>query len=202
MKAFTTASALLGLLPSPAMATEAVKSQAELSVGGVTFKLSRFHDGRVTPYRLYFWDEEITGSSYRFGRGGHLEYFKAGSEVYYDRMETDDGKLTFKSKEAVESRDRAEKDDKMVMHQELPDCTDCTADLAAVCDLGLPMFCDQMEWSSLDHDGAYSAEIVCKAYESLCDILHAGCVEICIGELEYSELTRSNIFVSSTQHHR
>lgn len=72
---------VLGLLPDPEQAAYA-NQQHSIKVGGHhTFKLSSFDDGRSTPYRVSFWDDSITGSSYRFGEDGNLVYFKAGSKI-------------------------------------------------------------------------------------------------------------------------
>lgn len=192
MKASTTASIVLGLLSNPAMATDPVKSQIEVPVGGVTFKLSKFHDGRTTPYRLYFWDEYLTGSSYRFGKTGYLEYFKAGSEVYYDRMEKTDGSVAYKSKEASESGGRHEANDHMAtMNQEAVGCDDCVDDLAVLCGYSLPMFCESTDKSYLGMSGAASVDIVCDNYKGICSILEAGCATLCDAENGHSEWTRN-----------
>lgn len=63
--------------------------QLKIPENGYTFRVSRFDDGRKTPYRIYFWNEALTGSSYRFDGNGDLVYFKAGSEVYYDVFKND-----------------------------------------------------------------------------------------------------------------
>lgn len=52
--------------------------------GDHKFKLTGFGDGRSTPHRISFWDDSLTGSSYRFDAYGNLVYFKAGSQIYYD----------------------------------------------------------------------------------------------------------------------
>ena len=188
MKAFTTTSALLGLLSTPATATEPVKAQAEVSLGDVTFRLSRFNDGRSTPYRIYFWDKHITGSSYRFSQSGHLEYFKAGDEVYYDRTEKESRSLVYKTKEAKDSGDRHE--DKVPMTSGDFTCDDCVADLAAVCGTGLPDFCADVDESYLGRAGVYSVGILCHYAETLCSTSQDGCDAICLSELEQSELVR------------
>lgn len=194
MKAFTTASFLLGLLSAFSTSSALtpypgpVKAQAEYTTQeGVTFRASRFNDGRSTPYRIYFWDEHLTGSSYRFSPEGHVVYFKAGDEVYYDRMEKNDGSLAFKRKEA---KDAGGRDGNMPMDQGLFDCDGCTADLAAVCDYGLPSFCANVDEYHLSHEGAYSVGILCRNYQELCFALQEACDTICVAELEQSESTR------------
>eukprot|EP00752_Nemacystus_decipiens_P006195 g5590.t1 len=193
MKASATTSVLLGLLSRSAVATEPVKAQAEIPVGDVTFRVSRFTDGRSTPYRIYFWDKHITGSSYRFGQDGHLEYFKAGDEVYYDRTEKDNGLLTYSHKGAKDSG-RSHEDKMPMMDQGVFTCDDCVADLAAVCEAGLPAFCDNVDETRLGQAGAYSVGVLCHSAGALCSTLQDGCDAICINELEQAP-TCSNGFV-------
>lgn len=205
-KAFTTAS-ILGLLSAPALGrvstpAAAVQEMLEIEEGGIKFKVSRFTDGRSTPYRVYFWDEYLAGSSYRFSAQGHVEYFKAGSEVYYDRMEMDDESLTYlmKPKTRERSTKTGGKDD-------LPTsgCAECTVALDAVCGTGLPMFCDKVRRSSLGPDGADSVEILCGAQEGACATAEGFCNLVCAAEQEPSELTRSktySAYVNYVDHRR
>eukprot|EP00903_Cladosiphon_okamuranus_P007826 g7572.t1 len=197
MKASTTASILLGVMSASSTSSattpypEPVKSQAEYTTeAGVTFRATRFDDGRSTPYRIYFWDKHITGSSYRLSEEGHVVYFKAGEEVYYDRAEKDDGSLVFQRKEATNGGKHSSN-----MLAEVPfDCDSCTADLAAVCYTGLPKFCEDIDADHLGHEGVYSVGILCGGYEELCSAFQQLCDSICVAEVEQSP-TCTNDFV-------
>lgn len=187
MKPSTTASVLLGLLSAPALAMPSKASQQiEVAEGGVRFKVTRFGDGRTTPYRIYFWDKVLTGSSYRFNKDGDVVYFKAGSKVYYDRQEVKDGSVTFMSKsEAKHEGGDSKADDSSSDDEEFTtfDCTQCTTALSAVCDFGLPAFCDKLDPHCLHRDGYYSVSTLCNNYEGACATSVAACEQVCADEL-------------------
>ena len=187
-KASAASCVLLGLLSASCARTmepEPIKAQVEVDLGGVTFKASRFTDGRSTPYRIYFWDEHITGSSYRLSAEGHVVYFKAGDEVYHDRMEHPDGAIEFAFDAAKNGGGHREK---TPIDEGLFSCEDCTADLAAVCAVGLPDFCSNIKRHTLGYAGDYSVEILCSSYETLCFAMQEGCDTLCAAEQEPSEL--------------
>lgn len=189
MKAVTSVS-ILGLLSIPTLGrahVPAVKETLEIEQGDVTFKVSRFTDGRSTPYRIYFWDEHLTGSSYRLSPEGHVEYFKAGDEVYYDRMEMDDESLTYLMK--TKTRDRSTKSVGHYSEEPLPTsgCHECKMVYDAVCGSGLPMFCDKVRRYSLGADGADSVEILCGSLEGACITAKAYCGTVCAADEVKSE---------------
>lgn len=68
----STVAALLGQLSALAMVAQAAQKKIEIPAAGYTFKLSLFDDGRTTPYRVFFADEYLTGSSYRLSAEGTL----------------------------------------------------------------------------------------------------------------------------------
>lgn len=164
---------------------EAIQQKVEIEEEGVKFSLSRFTDGRSTPYRISFRDEHLGGSSYRLSAEGHVEYFKAGSEVYYDRMEMDDESLTYLMKTKTRERSTT------VSHSEedLPasGCAECTLAWEAVCGTGLPMFCNKVQRPSLGDDGAESVEILCGRQEGACTTVKGLCDHVCAAEEEPSE---------------
>ncbi|CAM9835143.1 unnamed protein product [Scytosiphon promiscuus] len=153
----TAAWALLGLLSGPALSAKATQQQAKIQEGGYTFKVSRYNDGRTRPYRVFFWDDHLTGSSYRLDADGHVRYFKAGSEVYYDRVDMGDYSAAFRKKREGKKMPPPGKapDD-----EDLPglNCDECSTALAAVCDSGLPKFCNAVEESILGSDGKKSVD--------------------------------------------
>lgn len=190
MKACTTAP-ILGLLAVPAWARmAAVKESLEIEEKGVNFQISRFTDGRSTPYRIYFGDKHLSGSSYRLSQRGHVEYFKAGSEVYYDRMEMDDESLTYLMK--TKTRARSPETGAHHLEQDLPGCDECTMTWDVVCEVGLPMFCDKIRRHSLSDDGADSVEMMCGRQEGACDTAKRLCEHVCAAEKVQSELIRHN----------
>lgn len=197
MKASTTAS-ILGLLSAPAlgmvsMPAAAVQESFRVEEGGVKFKVSRYIDGRSTPYRVYFWDRHLSGSTYRFGPVGHVEYFSAGSEVYYDRMEMDDESVTYSARTKI--RD----DESTTGSAHVPEeamltagCNECLMAWDAVCGVGLPVFCSKVRRHYLGEDGAASVEILCDRQDGACDTTKRLCDHICDAENQ-SESTRSNV---------
>lgn len=195
MKPSTSAAIVLGgLLSTPATMTSASQAnqQIEVTEGAVTFRVSRFGDGRTTPYRIYFWDKGLTGSSYRFDEDGHVVYFKAGSKVYHDRTEMDDGSLYFMSKREMMKKHKGhggEMDDSSSSSSDdeeeefdTYDCAQCTTALSAVCDSGLPEFCDGLDPHCLHRDGYSSVSTLCTNYESACATAVGACDAVCANE--------------------
>lgn len=173
---------LLGLFSASAMTAKATtQQQAKIHEGGYTFKVSRYDHGRSRPYRVFFWDDHLTGSSYRLDADGHVRYFKAGSEVYYDRTEMGDYSLDFKKKREGSRMTTVgkESDD-----EELPglNCDECSVALAAVCDSGLPTFCEKVKESILGSDGKKSVDILCANQEGACAKGEAACEGVCAAE--------------------
>lgn len=169
-----------------------VNQQIEVTEGGVTFRVSRFGDGRTTPYRIYFWDNALTGSSYRFDEDGHVMYFKAGSKVYFDRTERDDGSLHFMSKREMNHKGHGKMDSSFSSDDEeftTFDCAQCTTALSAVCDSGLPEFCDGLDPHCLHRDGYSSVRTVCINYESACATAFGACAAVCANEAGESPLS-------------
>lgn len=171
--------------------------QLKIPENGYTFRVSRFDDGRKTPYRIYFWNEALTGSSYRFDGNGDLVYFKAGSEVYYDvfkndiheaiefsrKPESDGGK---KRDDDYEFHDDASKgDNHMQPFREEFSCNQCSEALSAVCGAGsghiggLHKFCDAVDLSALGDDGAGSVRILCENSDNACTKAIAACDSVC-----------------------
>lgn len=194
MRGLTTTS-VLGLLSASALARThvptPVQETLEIEEGGVTFRVSRFTDGRSTPYRVYFWDEHLAGSSYRLSPEGRVEYFKTGDEVYYNRMEMDDESLTYLMKE---KRDRPTKKGDHYPEVTLPTrgCNECKLVYDAVCGMGLPMFCDRVRRHSLGDDGADSVDILCDHLEGACATAEGYCDLVCRDGEGDSESKRSN----------
>ena len=182
MKASTIASVLLGLLSGTAVDATAAQLVVPSPDDKVKFKLTKFTDGRTTPYRLYFWDHHLTGSSYRFDQHGDLVYFKAGSEVYHNRKEVD-GSITFDMKPETKNHDRVKPDygAKMPDDFELPDCDECVDDLNLLVP-GLPSFCENVESSSLGSDGQASVTILCTYRDFLVSTLTGICEALCATE--------------------
>lgn len=185
-KPSTTASVLLGLLSgssmtaaSPLLPSVPTKQQFKVTEGGVKFKVTHFDDGRRTPYRLYFWDNALTGSSYRFKEDGDVVYFKAGSNVYYDRTEKDNGTLHFLLKHEKKHKRHGMGGESS--NEECGDfnCAQCTAAVYALCDSGLPAFCGGLDLGCLHRDGSKSVSIVCHNYEGVCTTLATACDETC-----------------------
>lgn len=153
---------------------------------GSTFRVTRFDDGRDTPYRIFFWNEALTGSSYRFDGNGDLVYFKAGSEVYYDVVKNDsDGTIEFSRKAERSSEREAHDDGPMHDFREEFSCDQCSEALSAVCGAGtgheggLYEFCDAVDVSALGSDGADSVEILCDNYGNACAKATALCGAVC-----------------------
>ncbi|CAM9354990.1 unnamed protein product, partial [Hapterophycus canaliculatus] len=184
----TAAWTLLGFLSGPALVAKATQQQAKIQEGGYVFKVSRYDDDRTRPYRLFFWDDHLTGSSYRLDADGHVRYFKAGSEVYYDRVEMGDYSLTFKKKREGSKMTSTTKgpDD-----EELPglSCGDCSVALTAVCDSGLPTFCKAVEESILGSHGKKSVEILCGNHKGACAKAKAACEGVCAAEAEADDIS-------------
>lgn len=171
------------------------KQQMSISENGHAFKVSRFADGRSTPYRIYFWDELLTGSSYRFDGNGDLVYFKAGSEVYYDIYKSDvDGDIKFSLKAESSGGESPEYDVKSddpvqdIRENEFS-CYQCWETVSAVCGDGrfrvggLYKFCGAIDLQALDNDGTTSAEILCENADNTCSKAVAECASYCgVGE--------------------
>eukprot|EP00903_Cladosiphon_okamuranus_P014053 g13063.t1 len=163
--------------------------QMKVSENGNTFKVSRFADGRSTPYRIYFWNEALTGSSYRFDGNGDLVYFKAGSEIYYDISQNgSDGAIEF-SRKAESHGGKMYNDDKAEYSAknsfEEFSCNQCVEAIYLVCGItsneygGLWKFCQAIDTSVLGSDGADSVNILCNNAHSTCDKALSVCASAC-----------------------
>lgn len=178
MKPSTTARVLLGLLSaSVMMITSQAHQQCEVTEQGTSFRVSHFDDGRTTPYRVYFWNKSLTGSSYRFEEDGGVPFFKAGSRTYFDPYETTTGKLKYLSK-----REHHKNAHQSNNEFDAFDCAQCTAAVSAICDSGLPPFCDGLDPECLQKDGTKSVGILCDNYMGVCTTLAAKCAEVCSDE--------------------
>lgn len=189
MHASTSIALLLWLAAGLTTAVQDPRQQLVVREGGFTFKLSASDDDRSTPYRVFFWDESLAGSSYRFTTDGRLTYFKAGREIYYDRVETDDGSFRFRGTKArgaggslaVDKEEdglRAEKADETAVATHFK-CMQCTDTVEAICDVGLPGLCDTMDRSTLGRDGASSVQIMCANFQAACRSARHQCGDVC-----------------------
>ncbi len=213
MKTSTIASALLGLLSSPVVSAEE-PLQLKIPSGDdqYVFTLTKFMDGRSKPYRVYFWDDMLTGSSYRVDQNGDVVYFKAGSEVYFKMKEAEDGSITFKMKEerkmqkTVEEGSRRRKmlmtkdvmsdndveitkdmvvnEDRVMLSEDDERTAQCTEcmDDLDVIGFTLPKFCQYVDFHSLGSDGQKSVKILCGYEKVLVDGLESICYDICYGK--------------------
>ncbi|CAB1098072.1 unnamed protein product [Ectocarpus sp. CCAP 1310/34] len=192
----TTVGVLLGQLSSLATVAQAAQKKIEIPAGGYTFKLSLFDDGRTTPYRVFFADEYLTGSSYRLSADGHVQYFKAGAELYFDRMVQDDNSITF-SKKPSESRKHGKgrpepHDDYDFSSSEANFCTECTEAITATCYSGLPEFCTMVDRSILGNDGLQSMRALCHNYKEVCTIVEDSCHYLC-GDMDHELVNAATI---------
>ena len=178
--------------------------QFEIPIDGYTFRVSRFSDERDTPYRLYFRDEHLSGSSYRFDDDGNLVYFKAGSEVY-SKISVDDMHLEFTRKN--KSRGGKKHDDDHDHHRDSANyiweewsCDQCTEGLADICGDegrgpgGLNELCGSVDYHALGSDGARSVGILCDRSVALCATAAGACDMTCNPGESHASLMR----VSST----
>ena len=161
-----------------------------------TFKVTRFEGGRNTPFRIYFWNEALTGSSYRFSVNGDIMYFKAGSEVYYDVSHGGgDGPIEFRKKAESGGGGKPHGDDYHNADDPVEDsrqefgCYQCIEAVSAVCGDGwehpggLFKFCDTVDTSALGSDGALSVEILCGSAHNTCSKAVGVCASACgVGE--------------------
>lgn len=179
MKLSTITPIMLGLLAGPGQMAQA-HQQISIKKGGHKFKLAGFDDGRSTPYRISFWDDSLTGSSYRFDGYGHLVYFKAGSKIYYDIHNDNSGVLAFSVKEESGVEKKMVKAE---MHHERHDpftCFQCSRMLSKVCDYGLPSFCKNVVLPSLGtDDGVASVSMLCDSADATCTTASNGCEDVC-----------------------
>lgn len=193
MKTSSVAPLFLGVWSPGLFFTGALQIVVKEPRSGTTFKVSKFDDGRSTPYRVYFWDDSLRGSSYRFDMAGDLAYIRVGTEVYYDIEQngTAEGSTTsFASKDAGgrmlvgEGEGEGEEDSYVYLSQDaetdgarvdrlrrLNDCSDCAVAWSAVCDTGLPGVCGMVGLPSLGDAGASSLEKMCSSFGSLCSSL-------------------------------
>jgi len=160
--------------------------QLEIREGGYTFRVSRMTDGRETPYRIYFWDKALTGSSYRLSGDGNLVYFTAGSWVYSKISVADTGvSVAFSRK----TGSQADKENGEQGRADYPwtdfSCVQCSVALKDVCDLDgiqrgrLAQFCSAVDLPALGSDGADSVKILCDRRVNTCAKAHAACNLIC-----------------------
>lgn len=195
MKTSSVAPLFLGLWSLGSPCAEALQMAVKEPRSGTTFKISKFDDGRNTPYRVYFWDDALRGSSYRFDDAGDLACIRVGREVYYDIQKNGaaggstntsfarkdvGGRMLFGEGEAGERGGHAhlsqyaEADGtKGSRHRRLDDCTDCEVAWNAVCDTGLPEVCGMVGHPSLGDAGISSLGKMCSGFGSLCSSLSA-----------------------------
>lgn len=167
------------------MGDRTTPQQIELAEGDVNFKITYFGDGRTTPYRMYFWEKSLTGSSFRFDEDGDVVYFKAGSKVYHDRKEMKDGSVAFMSKPEMKNKGHSKADDSPMDDEVFAnfDCDKCTAALSTVCESGLPAFCDKLDPQCLHRDGYSSVSILCNNFRRACTTWAVDCEDVCTEEL-------------------
>lgn len=201
MKASAIASVLLGLLSSPvATAEEPLQFKIPSQDDQYVFTLSKFMDGRSKPYRVYFWDDELTGSSYRLDLDGDVVYFKAGSEVYFNMKKAKDGSMTYKMKEEEKMQKTREAGSRqlqvskdMEMTEDITEdmvseeddrkaqCAECEDDQEIV-GPAMDKFCEYLDYDSLGPDGQTSVKILCSYREVLAEGLDSICYDICYGK--------------------
>lgn len=170
---------VLGLLPDPRQGAHA-RAQISTKQGGHKFKLSGFDDGRPTRFRVSFWDDSLTGSSYRFDEHGYLRYFKAGSKVYYDvHNGYSSGSVAFSVKDESKA-DKLAGEVHDGLHEPFT-CRQCADMLSGVCSSnGLPGFCDNVDMPSLGtDDGVASVSILCNSAIDICANAVSACESLC-----------------------
>lgn len=183
--------AAVSLLPS-SECVMSVYQQNEIPEGGYNFMFSRYNDGRKTPSRVYFWDQALTGSSYRFDGDGNLVYFKAGSEIYSEVVVDDvDGSVEFSHTTESGKGSNHDEHDKPDYRWEDLSCTQCSMALHDLCGAegssaggGLAKFCDAVDLSDLGQHGAASAKILCDRHVNICAKGFAECGSVCEGDGE------------------
>lgn len=198
----------LGLWSFGSFRTEALQITVKEPRSGTTFKVSKLDDVRNTPYRVYFWDDTLRGSSYRFDEAGDLAYLRVDREVYYDIEKNDGaaegynasfGKKDVGGRRMLVGEGGAEEDGYAHLSQDaetdgaqagrrrrLDDCTDCEVAWNAVCDTGLPVVCGMVGHPSLGDAGASSLGKMCSGFGSLCSSLSAdsACGGLCLDGTE------------------
>ena len=180
---FTIAAASLA---SSSEGTMAAHQQLQIRDGGFTFKVSRYN-GRKTPYRVYFWDKALSGSSYRFDEGGKLVYFKAGSEVY-SKVSIDPAGGGIEFSRTTESRGGKNDEDDHYPGTgyawEDFSCAQCSS-LQNVCGSegsesgGLSEFCHAVNPAALGSDGTASVKILCDHRVHMCAKVATACDSKC-----------------------
>lgn len=144
-------------------------------------RLTAFGDARKSPYRVYFWDEYLTGSSYRFDDLGRLLYFAAGSYIYTP-VHNVDGTMDFSAKYKPDGMKTPSKSETPHDHYDESDaCPQCSKAMYHLCGYGLPEFCDNIALSGLEaeEEGRVSANILCNNYITACAAATVTCGSVC-----------------------
>jgi len=176
--------AAASLLPSSDCST-LIHQQLQIPGKGYKFRVSRYDDGRKTPYRIYFWDTNLTGSSYRFDGDGNLVFFKAGSDIYSKVFIRDgDAGVEFSLKTESVGGKNDDGDNKEYSWEDFS-CSQCSTILHSICGTessepgGLTKFCDAVDLSTLGGDGADSVKTLCDNRIDTCAELAAECDSPC-----------------------
>lgn len=170
--------------------------QMRIKENGYLFKVTRFEGGLNAPYRIYFWNDDLTGSTYRFDGNGDLVYFKAGSEIYHNIVHDDvHGTIEFSRKAESGGGGKTYDDDHKAGDPPMQDsreefnCYQCWEALSAVCGAvfghvgGLERLCGAVDRYTLGSDGADSVGILCDNWSGTCANAMSQCVSACgIGE--------------------
>ena len=227
MKPSTASTAtLLGLLTGTVVVTEAGWNQIRINDSGMNFKVRRYDDGRVVPYRLIFKENNIE-SNYVIRVDGSVNQLKAGTEKYRVKYNGDGSikKVVRKDNGArmlwhdeLDKEDFSDMEDPIdedVPLEDMPSteyrrlvssyaCEDCEEAWNVVCGPALAYICELTGNAVLGTTGAQSVEIACDQFGNLCDSLSADvacdghCVEGMITERLSGVLTaRSMVKVCS-----
>ena len=196
MKPSTASTAsLLGLLTGTVVVTEAGWNQIRINDSGINFKVRRFDDGRVVPYRLIFKENNIE-SSYAIRVDGSVNQLKAGTEKYKVKYNGDGSikKVVRKDNGArmlwhdeLDKEDFSDMEDPIdedVPLEDMPSteyrrlassyaCEDCEEAWNVVCGPALAYICELTGNAVLGTTGAQSVEIACDQFGNLCDSLSA-----------------------------
>ena len=175
---------LLGLALGAAQIVRA-HWQFETNEGGHKLRFTAFDDARNAPYRIYFWDESLTGSSFRFDDMGSLVYFKAGSSIHHDAVRNEHGTIEFSVKHESDAGKTTAPAIPEDHRDESATCPQCSEALYHVCDYGLPAFCQDV--APLDADeGRRSVKILCDNYAAACAAAITDCDSTCASGESFS----------------
>ena len=174
-------------LVSSSDGTMSTHQQLKITEGDHKFRVSRYDDGRRAPYRIYFWDKALTGSSYRFDGSGNLVYFKAGSEVYSKVSISPAGggiEVSRKTESRGGENDHDDHHPETNYAWEDFSCSQCSF-LQDVCGReggepgGLSEFCHAVDLAALGSDGSDSVKILCDHHVSMCAKVAMACDSKC-----------------------